>query len=455
MTRIQCSWLIGLLVAITASCDREVPVGGMDGQACTTVGDTKHPDDCTTCTCMEGGKWSCINRGDCNVGGSGPVGSGGTTSIGGSTGVGGETGCCLAAPICAEGDKEISGPEACPADASCYSNTVCCWTVWCMKATAQCDAMPVCDAGDTEVTGTCPPDLSCYTRTLCGSTINCRRNNTSACTPGATREAGDGCNKCTCDERGNWGCTQDTCSVGTGGATGAGGASTVGGASNLAGAAGQCAAAPICTPGDTQIQVACQTLDINTPCYERSMCGTTIYCLHNTATACTPGAARDAADGCSTCYCDANGAWQCTAIACSNKCAPGASIPATDGCNTCTCQANGTWSCTNKACTTCTPGVHRLVDGCNATTCIADTAGAPGWGPITEIGCGTCITGRTKPAGDNCNTCICTDKGTWSCTDHACPKCTSGDVAADGSSWCMNCTCNAAGGWQCGPDAWC
>lgn len=112
--------------------------------------------------------------------------AGGTTTTGPANAGNSGTGrtCCLALAICNEGDQQIAGPESCPPGVQCYSNSICCSQVWCAPATVQCAAVPVCDPGDTEVTGACPPDLSCYTRTICGSTINCKRASTS-CDPEA------------------------------------------------------------------------------------------------------------------------------------------------------------------------------------------------------------------------------------------------------------------------------
>jgi hypothetical protein len=45
-------------------------------------------------------------------------------------------------------------------------------TIWCTVPVA-CDAVPFCDAGDTQLMGACPPDGSCYTRNVCGVTIWC------------------------------------------------------------------------------------------------------------------------------------------------------------------------------------------------------------------------------------------------------------------------------------------
>jgi hypothetical protein len=80
--------------------------------------------------------------------------------------------CCLAAAVCGPGEKQIDGPDACPIGGDCYSNTVCCSTIWCLRESAQCNAYPACDDGDEEV-AVCPTNGACYERTLCGSTLLC------------------------------------------------------------------------------------------------------------------------------------------------------------------------------------------------------------------------------------------------------------------------------------------
>lgn len=123
--------------------------------------------------------------------GSGTAGGGGGTAVGGSTGTGGgmgggtagggmgggsaggTTACCLAMAVCNPGDRQIEGPGDCPAGAECYSNSICCSTVWCAAGIATCDAFPACDPGDREFAGSCPPAYSCYQRSVCGSTITC------------------------------------------------------------------------------------------------------------------------------------------------------------------------------------------------------------------------------------------------------------------------------------------
>lgn len=99
--------------------------------------------------------------------------TGGAIGTGGH-GQGGSVDCCLAAPVCNAGDKQIPAPTACPTGSSCYSVSVCCSTIWCTTA-PQCDAVPTCNPGDQQLMGACPPGrVDCYTRSACGTTIHCR-----------------------------------------------------------------------------------------------------------------------------------------------------------------------------------------------------------------------------------------------------------------------------------------
>lgn len=110
-------------------------------------------------------------------GGGGISGSGGAGN--GDSGTGGNTVCCTVEVACEPGDEEISGPDQCPADAECYTNSVCaqcgshpmcCSTVWCIRT---CDVYPTCDPGDTDIDYPCPPPASCYARTVCNTTVRC------------------------------------------------------------------------------------------------------------------------------------------------------------------------------------------------------------------------------------------------------------------------------------------
>lgn len=122
------------------------------------------------------------------------------------------------------------------------------------------------------------------------------------CEEGETQPADDGCNTCTCDENGNWACTEIAC-----GDDGPGD-----GPGDDAGDGGEC----------------------------------------------TPGDMMDAPDGCNTCTCDDDGTWACTLLGCEDdgpgddggECDPGDTMPADDGCNTCECLDDGTWACTEIAC---------------------------------------------------------------------------------------------------------
>ncbi len=89
----------------------------------------------------------------------------------------------------------------------------------------------------------------------------------------------------------------------------------------------------------------------------------------------------------------------------------------------------------------CTDGATRPAgDGCNTCVC------SEGDWACTQIACEpVCNEGDVKPAGDGCNTCSCFD-GEWACTRMAC-ECTDGEtkVAGDG---CNTCTCGG-GAWLC------
>lgn len=125
----------------------------------------------------------------------------GGISTSGAPGSGGG-GCCLAAAQCNDGDKQLPYDQACPMGFDCYTNTICCSTVWCAHPQTQCTAVPSCNPGDRQLMGACPPSENCYSVTDCGKTVWCWY------TPGA------------------------------GGAPGTGGAPNTGGAPGSAGAAG-------------------------------------------------------------------------------------------------------------------------------------------------------------------------------------------------------------------------
>jgi hypothetical protein len=230
-----------------------------------------------------------------------------------------------------------------------------------------------------------------------------RRGLAGPCTDGETRDAGDGCNTCTCSG-GVWACTGlgcETCEEGTFRPAGDG-----------------------CN--------TCQCIDGDWAC-------TTAACLD-----CTDGQTRIADDGCNTCTC-VSGAWACTTMAC-GECTDGETRDAGDGCNTCEC-VDGAWACTEIACEECTDGETRTADdGCNTCTCVAGA-----WA-CTDLACGECTDGETRSAGDGCNTCECVD-GAWACTEIACtgleacleacgvgcPEPRFQLCATDGTSYCSSC----------------
>lgn len=58
--------------------------------------------------------------------------SGGASGVGGS-GAGGSVICCNAMPTCGMGETMLTSPNDCPAGAQCYSVSLCCTQIWCMK----------------------------------------------------------------------------------------------------------------------------------------------------------------------------------------------------------------------------------------------------------------------------------------------------------------------------------
>ncbi|HEY5956677.1 MAG TPA: hypothetical protein VIV60_08995, partial [Polyangiaceae bacterium] len=86
------------------------------------------------------------------------------------------------------------------------------------------------------------------------------------------------------------------------------------------------------------------------------------------------------------------------------------------------------------------------------TTCTSGSDG-PAWTHPPEPACAPCTASSVKMAGDNCNLCTgissANDYGKWACSSNLCPACTPGATTSDGSVKCNNCTCNAAGSWEC------
>ncbi len=220
------------------------------------------------------------------------------------------------------------------------------------------------------------------------------------CVPGEQRLADDGCNTCSCDESGRWGCTEmscpsaecvsdDDCFVG--------------------GCSGQlCAAEPLSSTCEWTQEYACYDDEITScGCFE-GRCGweqtdALDACLNDAGGVCVPGEEREAEDGCNFCSCDEQGQWVCTTMECL-VCPE----PIEDGGD---CVQVMVWSrdpLTGMCCEYSTP--------CNA---------PQDWESFyfedeCYGGIGGCVPGDHQPAADGCNTCTCDENGMWACTEMGC-----------------------------------
>ncbi len=178
------------------------------------------------------------------------------------------------------------------------------------------------------------------------------------------------------------------------------------------------------------------------------------------------GATEPAGDDCNTCRCTADG-WLCTRQACDVPCTDGDVRPAADGCNTCSCSA-GQWQCTLMACeepacpapryspneAACdTQIVYARSPSTNACCEYPTPCQAPlDWPRFnTPEECSStveCTPGSNEPAPDGCNTCTCTDEGSWACTERACQS--SGCGARLGDTCAADEYCAYAEGELCG-----
>jgi len=104
----------------------------------------------------------------------------GTGGAGAEGGTGGAPSCCLAEAVCNDGDVQIESGDDCAIGAECYSSTVCCSTVWCMKHQEFCDAIPICLDGELEVPE-CPEGSACVKREACGTVITCELQGEVVC----------------------------------------------------------------------------------------------------------------------------------------------------------------------------------------------------------------------------------------------------------------------------------
>lgn len=125
------------------------------------------------------------------------------------------TAVCEAFPVCDEGDRQVSDAAACEPGTACYERSICGSTIWC-SGTTYCRAVPRCLPGFAEV-GACPPGGSCTTVSSCGASIVCL---------------------------------------------------------DLA----TCPGLPSCDAGDTQVEKASACLQDDARCYPREACGARIWC---------------------------------------------------------------------------------------------------------------------------------------------------------------------------------
>jgi eight-cysteine-cluster-containing protein len=93
----------------------------------------------------------------------------------------------------------------------------------------------------------------------------------------------------------------------------------------------------------------------------------------------------------------------------------------------------------------CRPGDSSLAaDGCN--TCTCSDAGT--WA-CTDMACAACAAGDPPPVVDRCTACTCED-GRWACIPTPCPPppCEPGQTRPDDDG-CNTCTCLGDGTWAC------
>jgi hypothetical protein len=297
----------------------------------------------------------------------------------------------------------------------------------------------------------------CNTCTCSGGEWSCTALDcTAPCMDGATRD--DGCNTCTCTDQ-TWSCTALFCS--NQGCSDGDTRSGDDGCSACTCSGGQwaCSDAPClnqCIDGERMpAGDGCNTCS----CSGGQWACTGAYCQPD----CVEGDTQPAGDGCNTCSCS-GGQWSCTMMDCA-PCTDGEKMLASDGCNTCACTG-GEWQCTAEACSACpapvpsAPGVAcqtvvvyardpGTLNCCQYGNPCSAPAGWPQYYTMAECqGVGGCMPGDTRAVDDGCNTCSCTDAGTWVCTTRACTTCFPGETrrAADG---CNTCTCDAFGSWAC------
>jgi hypothetical protein len=288
-----------------------------------------------------------------------------------------------------------------------------------------CSNPGVCKPGETKKaddgcnTCTCGADGS-WGCTLMGCVAECK--------PGETKIADDGCNTCSCQQNGTWACTEKAC------------------VEPCDGPMPPCAAPP---PGCDYVGGGCVNGSWT--------CGK-LVCNSE----CKPGEVKDAGDGCNTCFCGDDGTWACTKKACGPECAPqdAQGIGPCDaffgyawngkecvGLGGCSCQGTDcdkTYSSVEeckKVHLSCGTSLECVVDSdcpppppfCNVCPdgteicpsvaclngmCVMSEGGCAGGGVGPGLPCDK--PGVKAPADDGCNTCICGDNLTWSCTKIGC-----------------------------------
>ncbi|XP_072014296.1 uncharacterized protein [Amphiura filiformis] len=231
---------------------------------------------------------------------------------------------------------------------------------------------------------------------------------------GQTRPAADGCNTCTCGTDGSWQCTEIACDI-----------------CQQPLEIGPCDAYFASWGYDFQQRRCVQfvyggcggnqnNFDSQGECQRR--------CAANQAPCeyqfqqFSAGQSRPAADGCNTCTCGTDGRWACTEIACGPQCgvdangnpiSNGQEFQTSDPCTTCRCVNGQSTNCYTRGCPAPNPDcVSVRVPGecCPRINCTARECNYNG---------GTYTNGQSRPDGDGCNTCTCSN-GNWQCTRIAC-----------------------------------
>jgi len=226
----------------------------------------------------------------------------------------------------------------------------------------------------------------------------------NACVEGETRRAQDGCNTCECMTDNTWACTDIACDPVRTCATDKD--------CVVSGCSGEiCAVEPIGTTCEWREEYACYAPEITNCGCNQGTCGWAVTpelesCLGDVQS-CTPGEVKTDDDGCNSCFCNDDGTWACTDRACYTAC-PTAGIAAPGQ--------------------VCDDAIVYARDPLTGVCCeYPDSCGPPpDWETFGDLQSCTALTncqpGDTRPANDGCNTCSCTEDGTWSCTEMVCAR---------------------------------